>query len=165
MKKLLLLAALAVTLSSCSKKGDTGDTGPAGADGNANVHSYSFTMHPGDWQQSGVVGSTYEKYVDLNISSITQSIIDGGAVLVYWNVNGSLLALPATVPTGGDLMSFLPSCSLGSASLEVFTATHTSFNFNTDVNLKVVVIAGSTRLAHPEIDWQSISYNKALSLE
>lgn len=165
MKKFLLLVATAITFSACSKKGDTGDTGPAGADGNANVQSFTYVVHPGDWQQSGVIGSTYEKYIDLSAPSITQSIIDGGAVLVYWNVNASLLALPATVPINADVYSFLPSFSVGSTTLEVFTDNHSNFTFNTDVVLKVVVIAGSTRLAHPEINWKEISYNKALSLQ
>ena len=78
-------AALLFTLSACS------DDGPVGPPGNANVHSVTFTFSAANADINGPVAS-----VQFDVPSITPSVVDGGAVLVYFQEQGTWTAMPYT---------------------------------------------------------------------
>ncbi len=163
MKKILFFIAVSsLAFTSCSKKGDPGATGPAG---NANVHSYSFTIAPGDWQHQGTAGNDYELFVDLPVTAITASMITSGQVLINWDLSGTVTTLPVTIPSGTNIYFYQPTFKLGSARVEIYRQDNQAFTANSNFSFRVVVINESARLAHPEVNWSSPSaVNKALGV-
>ena len=92
-KTIFILLSMLLIVTACTKEGPAGKDGKDGVDGNANVHSTEITVYPNDWTQDGSVWSA-----DKSVSSITQSVVDNGSVLVYikWENNGQVnyIALP-----------------------------------------------------------------------
>ena len=168
MKNLILFLSISILFSSCAKDGETGPTGPQGPQGNANVQSFSFTVSPGQWSSDGTAGVDYEKYIDLPVPSITQSILTYGAVLVYLtdganpSFNGQL---PISYP-GNPSINFFPSASLATATIELMLGNFQVPNITGNYSFKVVVIDGNQRIAHPEINWNDAkSISKGLNIE
>lgn len=101
MKTILALCLVAGAILTGCKKGDKGDIGPQGpagtngtngTNGNANVVGQTFTVTA--WTQSS---PSY--YTNISVPSITQLIVDKGAVLVYMsNGSGGWTQLPLTYP-------------------------------------------------------------------
>jgi hypothetical protein len=92
---LLLLTAVVLFASSCSKEGPigpqgpagaTGPAGPTGATGTTNV-MYSAWVTPSTYTKDTVF-STYHFYADIAASKITQDILDKGTVIVYGKLDG-----------------------------------------------------------------------------
>lgn len=81
------LIVLGIFFSACKK----GDTGPAGKDGNANVKSYTLIVKPADWKS--LLGSGYGAYPAL--TAVTDSVLNYGAVLLYYKSGTAWYALPA----------------------------------------------------------------------
>jgi hypothetical protein len=159
MKKLIIYFAALVLISSCGKDGAPGATGPQGPSGNANVQATTFTVTSTQWQSTGTGGTDYEKYVDLTVPSITQNILDNGAVLVYWvTSNGINVQLPFqnVYPAGSTPFIYQPSTSVGTATVEAYYSDWSSFSFTagSQIKFKVVTIDGSLRVTHPEINWK-----------
>ena len=71
---------------------DEGPVGPPGPAGNANVISFNFNFSFDEAVFNGAVAS--EQY---NLPEITPSVVDGGAVLVYFRDQSTWTALPFTV--------------------------------------------------------------------
>jgi len=101
MKKLssitFIMATIIIAILTSCKKGDTGPEGPAGKDGkdgNANVITSQITVSSWTWY------STYGRYEsNVTNTSITQDIIDNGAVMAYYVLSGYWV-LPTTYYTG-----------------------------------------------------------------
>ncbi|MEX1055714.1 MAG: hypothetical protein WED81_06765 [Rhodothermales bacterium] len=83
--KLISAAALLLTVSAC------GDDDPVGPPVTADVHSVTFTFSADDADINGSVAS-----VQFDVPSITPSVVDGGAVLVYFREQGTWTAMPYT---------------------------------------------------------------------
>ena len=67
--------------TACSgEDGEDGAVGPAGADGNANVQSYTYTLLANEWSQGAAT---------IAVPELTKSIADNGVVSVYYT-NDSL---------------------------------------------------------------------------
>ena len=167
MKNLLVLLSISILFSSCAKDGETGPAGPQGAQGNANVHSFNFTVTPGQWQTQGSAGLDYKKYIDLTVPSITMNIIGYGAVLIYLTdgADPSFLGqLPINYP-GPTTLNFIPKASIGIATVDCFRGDYQPVNISGNYFFKVVVIEGAVRLSHPEINWNDAkSISKGLNL-
>src|SRR5450631_3219317 len=91
-----LITSLA--FSSCKKDGPVGPQGPAGTngtngiDGNANVlGSTTLSVSSANWTATG-----NEWYDTFTLGTITQAIVDKGAVMVYEQYNATWVALPYT---------------------------------------------------------------------
>ena len=97
-----------ILLASCTKegpqgpKGDTGDQGPQGPAGTSGINELIYQIQPSEWTgpwDNGSGGTVYD--ADINVSFITQDIVDYGAVLVYWkryyDSGYSYYALPVPV--------------------------------------------------------------------
>ncbi|MDX1546056.1 MAG: hypothetical protein R3247_03660 [Rhodothermales bacterium] len=82
------LAVLALLATGC----DEGPVGPPGPPGNANVFSLSFTFDYNGALFNGAVAS--EQY---DVPAITPSVVDEGAVLVYYRFADTWTALPYTL--------------------------------------------------------------------
>lgn len=99
MKKLILsLSAIILLMSSCAKDGETGPAGPAGADGNANVHSINLLVSHSEWEPGGMAVPPYYLEKDIPVPEITQSVYRYGTVIVYLDQAGAQTALPYTTP-------------------------------------------------------------------
>jgi hypothetical protein len=163
MKKLLVFFSIIVLLSSCAKDGDPGAQGPTG---NANVKSKTFTITPGQWQSSGTVGTDYYKFIDLTFASITQSVIDNGAVLVYLKATSGVIGqIPISYPVNGNSVNFVPEAEMGMASVALFLGNYQVPNITINYEFKVVAIDGTARITHPEINWNDpVSISKGLQI-
>ncbi len=71
---------------------DQGPVGPPGPPGNANVFSLNFVFSLDDATFNGPVASA-----QFDVAAITPSVVDNGAVLVYFRDQGTWTALPFTV--------------------------------------------------------------------
>lgn len=124
--------------------------GPRGPEGNANVLSGTYIISNWSYSEPSFVG-------DITVPDITQDIIQNGAILVYIETGeGTFSQLPLTFYQSDNY----------STSLEVVTALQKVHIIWTDsdlatpllppaLNFKVVTIAASTRLAHPELDFSN----------
>ncbi len=84
---------LGLAISSCTKEGPqgpAGQNGTDGADGNANVKTFIFN-NP-SWENSN-------SYMILNISELTQDVLDNDAILGYIKINfTSYYSIPGGTP-------------------------------------------------------------------
>lgn len=80
-------------------QGPQGPAGPIGSTGTANV-IYSGWMSFQSAQRDTVVDGTTLKVNHLVAPKLTQAIIDGGAILVYWRYQTTVIQLPYTGDAG-----------------------------------------------------------------
>jgi hypothetical protein len=156
MKNLSIIAvsiAFAMLFSKCSKEGPEGpqgiqgeqgiqgDQGVPGADGNANVHSYLYTVV--NWTPDGV-----DLYDVLAASYITQDILDNGAVLVYMsNGSGAWNPLPYVEWRSSYEHLITPVIAVGSITLWISDSDLTLPGIPGATDYKVVAIQGTTKAA------------------
>lgn len=140
----VLIGLIAVTASGCVE-------GPVGPPGNANVVSFNVVFSFDDVTFNGPVASQ-----QFDAPEITPSVVDGGAVLVYFRDQGTWTALPFTVGVeSADLPAVDYTFTLGFGYdddfLEVFLEASTDDDVVWDdllsllpgsYDLKVVVIDG-----------------------
>lgn len=97
LRLILPIALLMVlTISACQK----GDNGPAGPTGSANViySNWHSTTIPA---RDTTIDGSLMKYTIDSVASLTQGIVDSGAVLVYLNFGAGTFSLPYTSFAGG----------------------------------------------------------------
>ncbi|MDQ7039467.1 MAG: hypothetical protein Q9M35_00820 [Rhodothermus sp.] len=147
----LAMLSLVMLTSACE-----GPAGPPGPPGNANVISFSFILNPEALQYNGPVAS-----VGYDMPEITPSVVEGGAVLLYFYEQGTWTALPYTfVYESPDLPAVDFTVVLGYAFevgfLEVFYEASTDaidlrelVLVQTPRQLKVVIIDGMAAAKAP----------------
>ena len=135
---------------SCSEDGATGATGQAGADGNANViGTNTVTTTSSNWTSysSGALWGT-----SLNVSGITQSILDRGIVSVFKSdSSGSWTALPFTFGNQSWFYSF----GVGFVNISTTNTNITSFANPASQTFRVVIVSASNKMANPNINWNN----------
>lgn len=166
----IMMLSMGMFFSSCTKEvvgpqgpqgeqgvagqdGQDGSDGQNGQDGNANVTAYSFTAQPGDWFSFGTSGDVgYGWAVNYSLSAITQDIVDKGTVLVYWNTGSTIVALPYSFPENGYTESYLYGYYTGGLQIDRYDSDQFTTAPTSARTFKIVVIAGSARLANPDLD-------------
>lgn len=151
-KKLFsILAATMLVFSSC-KKDVAGPQGEPGKDGNANVISTQAAVT--SWTLSG---TTY--YATVSVPSITQEIVDAGAVLCYMS-DGSTgwYSMPYTYYMSGYQVMYYTNYGVGYINIYNKNSNLTTPAYPGTRVFKIVTISSAARLAHPELDWSD--YNK-----
>ena len=93
-KVFFVIMAAAIMFSSCIQdggpQGPTGNTGPMGPPGRdgkdgTQISTHYFEVHPNQWNVYGYYGfPEYNCYADIQFNALTSSVIDVGAVLVYF---------------------------------------------------------------------------------
>jgi len=128
-----------------------GPVGPPGPPGNANVIAFNVTFSFDQAVFNGAVASD-----QFNVPEITPSVVDGGAVLVYFRDQGTWTALPFTVGVeSNDLAAVDYTFTMGygydDGFLEVFVEASTDDDvvwddiltlLPPDYEMKVVIIDG-----------------------
>ncbi len=165
----LVVALLAI---SCSKDGETGPAGPAGAngingtngtngtngiDGNANVFgSNTFLFATSNWtSQAG--GTSWTSSI-INVSSITQTIVDRGIVLVFRKYNEPGQTVWAPLPDTNTNINLSYEFGVGTIYLLVQSTNAVAISNPGAITLRYVVISPSNKLANPNTDWND--YNQ-----
>lgn len=94
---ILPLSLATLLLISACQKGENGPTGPTG---NANViySNWHSTTIPA---RDTTIDGSLMKYTIDSVASLTQGIVDSGAVLVYLNFGAGTYSLPYTSYAGG----------------------------------------------------------------
>ena len=145
-----LALTMGLTLTSC-KKGDTGPAGTPGIngkDGNANVVSSSIKSSA--WTYNAT-DKNWE--ISFTYATITQSIIDKGAVLVYMKVGSGYNQLPLTYyPTENYSTTLEVNTYVGGVTILAQDSDLTQGNNPGEQTFKIVVIAASQLVKHPEVD-------------
>jgi hypothetical protein len=135
--------------TNCAKDGATGPAGPAGANGtngNANVVSSSITSS--NWSYTSPSWK-----ISFTYASITQAIIDKGAVIVYIKVGSAYNQLPLTFyPTSSYSRSYEVSTYLGGLDIFCTDSDLTQPSNPGSQNFKIVVIASSELVKHPNVN-------------
>lgn len=91
-KSTLSLALLVSLLAGCDGvTGPRGPVGPRGADGVVDVFSVNFVFALQDAVVNGTVASA-----QFDVPDITQSVVDDGAVLMFFREQGTWTAMPFT---------------------------------------------------------------------
>ncbi len=139
--------------------GNTGATGQNGQDGeDANVTGRNFTITYNDWYHAGVNGDVNDRYVaDLSASLITQSIMNYGAVMVYYSWDQSHYFPMAVViyPSSSYETTYTYFMSLGALQIQRYDNDYNTIPPSSDMYIKVVVIDGHARQANPNLDWNN----------
>lgn len=162
----LALAGSVMLLNACGEKGDPGPMGPPG---NANVHSYFYTINYTGWNIYGASGTPnhsiyYEKY----IPEITQEIIDFGMVVgyVYDHNLDAWVALPYTYTFAGTQEYYKFYTTLGVAGIDISLSSLLTPIPQQTLEVKIVVVAGAFKAQNPDIDWSNYDMvRKRLNLE
>ncbi len=89
--KLFTATVLLLIAFSC-KKNEVGPQGPQGAQGNANVQTTTIKINANDWV---AIVTNYQYAKTINLSAITQGIIDNGSVVVYQSTDGASWGAPS----------------------------------------------------------------------
>ena len=131
--------------STIVEEGPPGPPGPRGADGNANVFSVNFDFSMLDAIFNGKVAS-----VQYDVPGITPSVVDDGAVLVFFREQGTWTALPYTFGYDNpdiQAVDFVVTFGFGydDGFLEVFyeaSAEGVSLENMPDREMKAVIVDG-----------------------
>jgi hypothetical protein len=174
----LAILAIAGIIAACSK-GDTGATGPQGLTGSAgatgpkgDTGATGATGAPGAEGNGNVKDSTYlvsswsdnntYYYINLTDKALTSTILDSGAVEVFWSINNGVNwnSMPYTyVATVDYYWQFTTSLNnvepqwdyngIGAGS------SPTSIYSVGSIYIKVVCIAPSAKREHPHTNWKN----------
>ncbi len=140
----LTLFVFVLGLSGCIIE-ETGEPGPVGPPGNANVFSTTFIFTMDDAVINGNVAS-----VQYELPGITRSVVDDGAVLMFYREQGTWTAMPYTFAIESqDLAAVDYTIALGfgyeDQFLEVFYEASTDavlLENEPDREVKAVIIDG-----------------------
>ena len=146
-----LLAGLFLLVAAGCDEGPVGPPGPPGSPGNANVFSFNFIFSFDAAVFNGAVASQ-----QFDVPEITPSVVDGGAVLLYFRDQGTWTALPFTVGVeSNDLAAVDYTFTMGygydDSFLEVFVEASTDADVVWDdiltllpasYDMKIVIIDG-----------------------
>ncbi len=163
MKKTIIYGMFTLTVlmfGACTKPKD-GAPGAQGPQGNANVQSNTFTVT--SW---GYTAPDY--YVNLSESSITQDIINTGAVLVYQTNGTTNVQLPYTVyPNSTYSETWVSLITVGNVKILVEDSDQTQPNNpGAGIQFKVVVMASRSMLQNPHVNFKDFeSVKKAFNLK
>ena len=126
-------------------QGSTGSQGPAGT---ANV-IYSEWIAVSEFSSStdiSLLGRNYRAY-PMPAPELTQEIIDSGAILVYYKLQGMITQLPLTL-TGlfgqPDLLITYATLTPGEITILAQRADNTASNLNTNTEFRYILIPGGT---------------------
>lgn len=129
--------------------GTNGTNGTNGKDGNANViGSSNFTP---TWSNAGGYW-----VANLTSSSITQSIVDKGVVIVYMQSGGRWLALPVTGWLNDETFAY--TFELNKLSLYCYNTAGTLPSSPAGNVFRMVTISASNLVKYPDTDWRD--YNQ-----
>ncbi|MBS1566832.1 MAG: hypothetical protein JST39_20775 [Bacteroidetes bacterium] len=156
----IVLSLVTVSLFSSCKKGDDGATGPAGPPGSANV-MYSPLVYATNFHDSTIDNSAVHiAYVDA--PKLADSIVQKGAVLMYFTYGGGMFPLPHTTYAGGkaSIINFIPKP--GRFIIYRWTMDNSnSVNLSTVLQYRYILIPGGIptgRMA--TVDYKSMSYEE-----
>ncbi|MDA9312050.1 hypothetical protein N8371_05365 [Vicingaceae bacterium] len=139
------IAMVGMVFTACS--GEDGDIGPAGANGNANVNSFSYTVDAASWSQGRA---------NISLPQLTKAIADNGVVAVFGSFDSlgtdtiSWRPVPyrfvANVGGTNMLVSITNTFSVGQVSLfSNLTSTNAGINLFTST-FRVVLIPSSAKI-------------------
>ncbi len=171
---LLSLSIFIITLSACSKKGDTGPQGPAGnagATGATGATGYSvpvivedFGVGPTDWQHTGTAGSAgAHDYYYHTSSNLTTDVMNGGAVLLYQQTTVNSSTGYSAVPnsfytTSGRMVSVRFAYTTHELDVQYYLDDFSFATFSSAVNFRMVVIPNVGKTSWPVdlTDYQAV---------
>lgn len=164
MKKTIVLGmvALMVLMFGACKKPKDGAPGAQGPQGNANVTYGIFNVPASSW---GYTSPTY--YATLLEPTITQDILDKGAILVYMGSTSQWVQLPVTFYPSSTYSELIkPIFTLGQVEVDITDSDLTQPATPTAKTFKVVVIASRSMLINPNVDFSNYeSVKKAFNLK
>ena len=151
MKKfnVLVLALFAVlAFTSCQKEEDVDIVY-----GNTNIFSKTLTVYGSQWY---FVSPTYA--VDLAVAEINQSVVDNGAVMVYYrNGYGEWQAMPNTIPVASTYASVY-AFSFWNGHVSLYkTDTDLITLAPTDMDVKIVVLSLKSMMENQDVNWNNYS--------
>lgn len=166
---LLMFFSLSVIIFSACKKegpagpagpagpqGATGGTGPQGPAGTANV-IYSRWTSGSTWTSDVSAGLVY---YNIPSTSLTQSILSGGSIHVYWGVLGDTVnnvrQLPFTEIVGSEIYFHNPKYSVGNIRVETNNLTMAATN-----RYRFILIPGGVLGGRLNIDFNN--YDQVLN--
>ena len=124
------------------------------------VRSYTFIVSAKDWQ---TVNNT-DRFVDINVPTITKTILNKGCVTIYLIQEDKYLALPFNYYQIRKIISFQPSYEPGHAYINIYG--NFVLNVNTHYKFKLLVVSPQELLKNKNLDWQNYcAVKKALAIE
>jgi hypothetical protein len=141
-----LLSMAALLLSGCAKDGAIGPAGPRGAQGNANVISDVFFN-----QDFSFVASNNDYELYLNDNAITQTVLDQGAVLVYFQLSSNTSGW-TMLP--GTFNGVAINVSYGLGQVQITDGTMPT---NGPFNFKIVALPPYAMKSHPDLNVKDFS--------
>lgn len=139
--KIIMLFAIVGTLFTNCKKTEVGPKGEPGTPGNANVKSTIITVQPSNFYYTG---NGIQANVDINYASITQDIVDKGAVMVYiYTASNTWAALPATFFNTNYQTLYDYTYTASKVTVSVSFSNLAPIIVNQPITFKIVAIAGS----------------------
>lgn len=171
---LLSLSILMITLSACSKKGDTGPQGPQGnqgVTGPTGATGYSvpvivedFSVGPNDWQHTGTAGTAgAHDYYYHTSTHLTTDVMNGGAVLLYQQVtvnsSNGYSAVPNTFySTSGRMVSVRFAYTTQQLDVQYYLDDFSFATFSSAVTFRMVVVPNVGKTSWPVdlTDYQAV---------
>jgi hypothetical protein len=162
-KNMLMIAIICPLISLGGCKGEKGETGPSGPAANANVHSMQLAIATADWLNSTTAGVVY---YSKTIPQITANVVNGGTVLVYYQLaTGIWATIPnSLVNTSGQsyTLQYIYGLDGGVGGMQIVMGSTASLKFN--ATFKIVIIDGKLDLSKINIkDYDEV--RKSLNLE
>ena len=136
MVKIFYTFIMSILLIFSSCEGEDGDTGPQGAQGpagNANVEAYTYTTNNSDWVSSNN-GTMWT--ANLTATDITQEVVDGGSVQMFFGSSGGWVAMPFALYD----VEYNYAYGLQSTEISVTSGTQLQINNPGGQSFKLVII-------------------------
>lgn len=118
---------------------------------NAYVQLFSFHVKPRDWQLS----SSTDRQVDISLPCITDSVLRGGAVIIYLNEAGKNVSLPFTYYQIRRIISFQPSYEKGHAYVNILG--NFILSMNTSYAFKILVVNAKALKQFKDLNWHNFN--------
>ncbi len=154
-KVLIFVVVISVLATlSCTKEGKEGSPGPAGTNGNANVKSQTSTVSAWSWDGAG-----FYNFSNINVPILTSDIANTGVVMVYLQTtSGEWAPLPRTfaITSAPTSMNQRFVYSTGNVKI-IFQNSDLTQPSSSPIVFKIVCIASSGMIAHPNVD--ILNYN------
>lgn len=119
-------------------------------DSNEHIHEYNVIVSARNWRML----NCKERFVDLPIKEITETVLDKGLVMVYLIEGEKYLALPFNYYQVRRVLSFQPSFEPGHAYINIFG--NFILNVSAKYEFKVLIISEEILNRNKNKNWNEL---------
>jgi len=149
---ILIISEMAFTYCKPEEEGSENKSGPliTKKDSNEHIHEYNVIVSAKNWR---LINST-ERFIDIPIAEISESILDEGLVMIYLLEGNKYLALPFNYYQVRRILSFQPSFESGHAYINIYG--NFILNVSAKYEFKILIISKEILKRNKNKNWNDL---------